>query len=348
MEYMILPIMVIFRLNEKILIELLSMYMYRMNTMELLKNARPDAKESTLKQYISQLNKIQKKFETDDWGFLDNPEDVKSKLSDLHYTSQRNVYNAITVLLMALNHDKSKDTLIETYTKMRNELNERYVKEQQSGVVSEKQKNNFADKSEIETMINALKMEIKKRKLKSLGSEKLTNSDRELLTVYTIYEMLIRLPTRNDMAGMVLVNKTILKKTHDDIQEKTNYLLMEKGKMSIILNDYKTNKKYGQNVIEVPKELEKIFRSFIRAVSRKPGDILFKSSINKPLSRNGISQLLLKTSKKYMGKSVSTTIMRKSVASDMFLQKNEEQEKMASIMMHDVNTQNLVYVKKME
>ena len=57
--------------------------------------------------------------------------------------------------LMALNHDKSKDTLIETYTKMRNELNERYVKEQQSGVVSEKQKNNFADKSEIETMINA-------------------------------------------------------------------------------------------------------------------------------------------------------------------------------------------------
>jgi hypothetical protein len=160
--------------------------------------------------------------------------------------------------------------------------------------------------------------------------------------------MLIRLPTRNDMAGMVLANKTLLKKTHDDIRENTNYLLNSKDSMTIILNDYKTNKKYGSNEIEVPKDLEKIFKMFIRATGRKVGDILFRSSLDKPLSRNGISQLLLKTSKKYLGKSVSTTIMRKSVASDMFLQKNEDQEKMAKIMGHSVHVQNQTYVKKKE
>jgi hypothetical protein len=319
-----------------------------METIDILKVARPNAKESTLKQYIALLNKIQKKFESDNWEFLDNPEDVKNKLSDLHYTSQRNTYNAITVLLMALNHDKSKDSLIETYTKMRNELNEQYVKEQQSGVVSDKQKDNFAEKSEIENMINEMEKDIKKRKLKTLGADKLTNADRELLTVYTLYQMLIRLPTRNDMAGMILANKTLLKKTHSDIQEKTNYLVTGKDKMFIILNDYKTNKKYGSNQFDVPKDLEKIFKMFIRATGRKVGDILFRSSLDKPLSRNGISQLLLKTSKNYMGKSVSTTLMRKSVVSDKFADKNDEQEALAKIMSHDVQTQNLVYVKKKE
>jgi len=317
-----------------------------MNTIEMIQNARPDAKESTIKQYYALVNKLQKKYDTDAWKFLNDPEDVKKTLSDLHFTSRRNTYNAIVVLLMAMNFDNTFDDLIETYTKMRNELNEQYVKEQESGIISEKQKDNFATIEEIQGMINDMEKEIKKRKLKTIGSDKLTNSDRELLTVYTLYQMLIRLPTRNDMAGMVLTNKTQLKKTHKDIQEKTNYLLNSKDKMTIILNDYKTSKTYGQKEIEVPKDLQKIFKMFIRATGRKVGDILFRSSLDKPLSRNGISQLLLKTSKKYLGKAVSTTIMRKSVVSDKFSKKNDEQEKMADVMAHSVAVQNQTYVKK--
>ncbi len=41
-------------------------------------------------------------------------------------------------------------------------------------------------------------------------------------------------------------------------------------------------------------------------------------------------------------------MMRKSVVSDKFAVKNEDQQKMAAIMGHDVATQNLVYVKKKE
>jgi Txe/YoeB family toxin of Txe-Axe toxin-antitoxin module len=317
-----------------------------MNTIEMIQNARPDAKYSTIKQYYALVNKLQKKYDTDAWKFLNDPEDVKKTLSDLHFTSRRNTYNAIVVLLMAMNFDNKFDDLIQTYTKMRNELNEQYVKEQESGIISEKQKDNFATIEEIQGMINDMEKEIKKRKLKTIGHENLTNADRELLTVYTLYQMLIRLPTRNDMAGMVLVNKTELKKIHSDIQEKTNYLLNSKDKMTIILNDYKTSKTYGQKEIEVPKDLQKIFKMFIRATGRKVGDILFRSSLDKPLSRNGISQLLLKTSKNYLGKAVSTTIMRKSVVSDKFSKKNDEQEKMADVMGHSVQVQNQTYVKK--
>ena len=54
----------------------------------------------------------------------------------------------------------------------------------------------------------------------------------------------------------------------------------------------------------------------------------------------------MKTSKNYLDKSVSTTMMRKIVVSDKFGAMIEEQKKLADAMGHDVNTQNLVYVKE--
>ena len=48
-------------------------------------------------------------FETDNWDFLNDPEKVEEKISHLHFTSRRNHYNAIIVLLMALNNDNKYD-----------------------------------------------------------------------------------------------------------------------------------------------------------------------------------------------------------------------------------------------
>jgi site-specific recombinase XerC len=54
---------------------------------------------------------------------------------------------------------------------------------------------------------------------------------------------------------------------------------------------------------------------YIKKTGKKMGDVLFTSSTGNQLSRNMISQLLMKTSKKYLNASVSTTMMRKVVAS---------------------------------
>ena len=47
---------------------------------EKIMDARPNAKESTVKMYVSNLNKLQKMFNTDDWKFLDDIDKVKEKL----------------------------------------------------------------------------------------------------------------------------------------------------------------------------------------------------------------------------------------------------------------------------
>ncbi len=60
---------------------------------------------------------------------------VKEKLFAYNYTSQRNYYNAIAVLLMALNSEKEYDELIEEYLNLREELNAKYKSENESGVI---------------------------------------------------------------------------------------------------------------------------------------------------------------------------------------------------------------------
>ena len=314
------------------------------DTTEMIQKARPNLKPNSIKQYEAHLKKLQKIYDTDNYDFLSSPSDVMDKLSDKHYTSIRNTLNAVIILLMALNHDDKYNKLIGDYQKERDKLNDKYLEDQQSGKISEKQKKNFAELSEIQSMINKMEKEIKEKEIKKKTSLKV--KERELMMVYTIYNILIRIPTRNDMAGMELITKTGYNKLTEDQKKNTNYLVKEKSKMFFVLNEYKTSKKYGEKTIDIPKDLEKILRSYIKVMDKKPGDVLFTSSTGNPISRNSISQLLMKTSKNYLDKSVSTTMMRKIVVSDKCGAMIEEQKKLADAMGHVVNTQNLVYVKE--
>jgi hypothetical protein len=51
-------------------------------------------------------------------------------------------------------------------------------------------------------------------------------------------------------------------------------------------------------------------------------------------------------SKRYLNKNISTTMMRKVVASHHFADMKKQQQELADKMGHDVSTQNLVYVKE--
>jgi len=307
-----------------------------MNITELIQKSRPNLKESTIKQYERQLKTLQNIFDTDNFDFIDDIEKVKSALSDKHFTTQRNFYNSIIVLLNAQNKD------IDKYTEIRDELNQQYLKQQQTGKITEKQKPNFVSKDEILNMVQTMEKNIKKNKLKS--KKDLTADDIVLLTEYTLFNFLIHLPTRNDMAEMKYINKTTYNKITSE--DKTNYLVKDKSKMFVVLNDYKTNKKFGRKILDVPKSLEKVLKMFIKTTQKDFGDVLFVNRKGEAISRNGISQFLLKTSQKYLDKNISTTMMRKIIFSNEFAEKNKIQKKLSDVAGHSVETQNLIYVKE--
>ena len=293
---------------------------------------RPHLKESTIKQYVSALKKLQKNFLAHDLEFLEYPDSVKEMLTTgekpLHFTTQRNIYNAIIIYLLALNHDNRYDEQLKVYKARMDELNEKYHQEQESGIISNKQSPNFITKDELESFIKTLKTHIKK--------------DDQTRMVYVMFEILTRVPLRNDLAGMVMITPKRYTKLTDDDKKEHNYLVKDGKGFTIIDNVYKTSKKYGEKKIAVDgsSELAKILRSYLRVMKYQNGSVIF------PITTNYMSQLLIKYSKLYAGKSISTTMIRKIIASDKFVDHKEEQEKYAKMMGHTVGTQNKVYVKK--
>ena len=314
------------------------------NLMSVIQKARPNAKESTIKMYTSNLNKLKKMFDTDDFDFLKEHEKVKGQLKDLHFTTQRNYLSAVVIYLMAVSKDEKdmkENPLILKYASMRDELSKIIEDNNATGIISNKQKDNFVDISEVNKMVQEMGEEIKNKKIKK--KEDLSSKDKALLQVYTIFSIYTRLPMRNDLAGMEAINKRTYNKLSEEDKKEKNYLVVNKNNMFMVLNEFKTNTKYKSINIPIEKDLEKLLRAYLKLNGL---GVLFKSSTGKALTRNALSQLLLKTTKQRMGKSISTTMLRKIYLSSKYAGVKEEMEKDAEIMGHSKGTQSKVYIKK--
>ena len=301
---------------------------------DLIKEARPNIKESTIKMYVGNLMKLMKMMDQDDLKFLKDIDKVKDELSEKHFTTQRNYYNSIIIYLMT----KKDDKIVEEYNDIRDELNKKYIDDNASGVISDKQKGNFVELSEIKKMISDIENDLQLKKVKK--KDTINKKEETLLMVYVILNILIRIPLRNDLSNMILLKKTQYNKLSDKEKEDNNYLVMEKGGLKFVLNDYKTSKKYKEKILNIPKDLEKILRMYLKRMDFKVNDIIF------PISRNGLSQLLIKTSKKYLDKSISTTMLRKIVATDLLGDVKKAESELSKKMGTDISTIKSVYVKE--
>ena len=309
---------------------------------EEISNARPTLKTNTVKQYVINLKKLQKIYDTDNYDFLKKPEDVMEKLSDLHYLSQRNILNAVVVLLMALNSDEKYDKLLEEYGNLRDGLNDKYSDEQKSGIISDKQSKNFATTEEVFTMINKMADELKPLKKKS--KDDITKKEMQLLQAFVLFNIYARMPFRNDVAGMEAIQKRAYNKLSEEEKKAKNFLVVEKNGLFFVLNKYKTAKKYEE--LDLPIEdptLKKILRYYLKMNGM---GVLFKTSTGKALTRIELSKVLLKYSQKYMGKSISTTLLRKIYLSSKYGNMKEELEKDNKVMGHSKAVALDTYVKK--
>lgn len=185
---------------------------------EMIMKARPNLKPNTIKMYLFNLNKLKKTFSQEDLKFLSDVEEVTDKIKHLHFTTQRNFYNAIIVYLRAKDPE-NKD--IEKYDKIRNLLNEQYKTENEKGTISTKQSDNFVDIDVLHGMLKKMEQEIKDQKLKK--KESLSPKEKTLIQVFTIYSILLKIPLRNDLAGMSVISKTQYNKLSQKEKEEFNY-----------------------------------------------------------------------------------------------------------------------------
>jgi hypothetical protein len=300
--------------------------------------------EKTIKMYISNINKLYKLLgneeEMEDLDWLTDVEKITDILSDKHFTTLRNYLNSIIVSLQVTEYPQE---LIKEYQSIRDEFNDKYIKENSTGVISAKQEENFASMDEINGVIKEMKEEIDSKKL---FRKDISPKEKALVQMYVIINILTQYPFRNDLAGMKLIKKKAFNNLSMDEKKKNNYLLQDKNDFYFILNEYKTQAKYGEKKIKVEKNnLPSLLRKYIPLLD---SEYLFVSSTGKPFSRNALTQILSKTFEKYLGKKISTTLLRKIYMSSKYQGTKEEMEKDAEILGHDVGTGQLVYTKKKE
>jgi len=299
-----------------------------MEPIQVIKQKR-NLSAGTLKNYSSQLNTVGR-LAGDDWWKKDPKVAIDAiKKSGKADTTKRSLFQIGMVLMLSLEGEGERS---KQFQKEMNALKKKYDdahKESPDSVISENQKANMISYEELREYIDRVKEDIK--------------DNQELHMVYAILESLIRVPVRNDHAGMIYTNK------RDFQHERTpgaNYLVETVNKkmtFSYYQND-KTTKTRPDEHQDLPKDLEKIWKAYIKRWGIKRGDVIV------PLSPNDLSHLLARTSKKYIGKRVSTTLIRKIVVSHKFSdpdfkKKKAEQSAFAKKMGHSVAVQDQVYNK---
>ncbi len=301
--------------------------------MEVIKQARPDLKPSTLKNYKTQLRKMEKLFGVE---FVDkDPQEIVEGIhtSGLSSNYQRNLFAVTIVLLMSLDKEKYAEE-IKVFRVEMDKLNKKYVDENQKGeLVSKNQQANIITYKELREYIDKVKADIDKEEM--------------LHIAYVVLESLFRTPVRLDHAGLIFIGKRAFKHLSLEERSKHNYLVEtrgNRGKLTFAFyQDATTNKTRPEEFQDLPKDLDKIWRKYLRALKYQHGDVVI------PLTRNHLSQVLRQTSERYIDKHIGSTLIRKIVLSQKFGDTKEMKEKQADFAKkvgHSVAVEDLVYVKK--
>lgn len=295
--------------------------------------------DNSIKQYKTNFLRIAGNCPLDDLSWLCETEPIMERLKQfgLSDNTKKNYLNAIIVILQA-NEPELKS--LPDFIRIRDGFNKKYLEDNKSGIISEKQKSNFITKKEFDKMVD---MALKEYKLRSKQKSPQKSDLRNLYQTYLILELYKEFPLRNELATLKRISHTDYKKLNEKYD---NYLVQWKSKMEIHLRDYKTQGTYGTKVLKVPAKIMRLINYWINNYNNR--DYLFIQRGDQPLTNNNLTKLLTRASNYYIGKNISTTLIRKIYTSDKYADKNAEQKKDADMMGHSVETQNKIYVKKQE
>lgn len=300
---------------------------------------KPDLSKKSVKVYVNTINKIIKDLKgCEDLKCLKDDKKVIKYLNGLNvsYLTVRNYYNTIIVFLQALNYP---DELIKKYQDNRDKLNEDYIKQQKTGDKTEKQSKNWASLEEINKVVDDLDKEIRNTN-SGFNNKKYINKV-QLLFILKFY---LSIPLRNDLNNTKIFKLADYKKLNKDDKDSNNYYVYSPQKSFLSLSQYKTFKKYGLKIIDIPKDIKKYFSKWY-SLNPNPKYLLVNLSNNEPMTSHQLTILLTKFFKKTLNKNIASTMLRHIILSEKFGEMKKEQEKMADMMGHSTATQQTIYVK---
>ena len=293
-----------------------------------------DIKPNSLKAYMIILRKLNDNKDIENLDFLKNTKRVLHFISDLAITTQRNYLAAILVALPVL---KEETKLLEFYKEQLEVLNVEYNSFIGSHEKSELQKLNWMTLKNLRKIYESYRKEIRKEKYNK--KETLTSKESKFLNNYLVVSLYVLMPPiRLDFAPM-----SIIKSSKDD-DDKTNFLVnSSRNKKSFIINEYKSSKTYGKQVIQIPKELNTVLNLYLKF--HKNTDSFLLNTRGKPLTSNALSKLITQAFGRYTNNIITLNLLRHIyITEKVQLTKDQDNTKIASAMQHSPATQQ-TYIK---
>lgn len=295
-----------------------------MNTDEelinLLKEKRPNISKSSLKTYESILRNLYfKVFNSDeiDVKKFDESDKIIKHLKNLPPNKRKTILSALVVIT---DNKEYRELMLDDIKE--------YNKEEAKQTKTKTQEDNWVDKDELDKLNSVL---WKNAKL-LYQKEKLTPTDYQDIQNYIILSLFggFYIPPRRSKDYVKFKIKNI-DKGHDNFIDKNFF----------VFNSYKTAKTYGQQRVEIPKELKTILNKWIKI---NPTEHLLFDSSFKPLSNVKLNQRL----NKLFGKKASVNQMRKTYLSTKYADLIDTEKELHNDMrlMGSSEIQKNIYIKK--
>ena len=305
---------------------------------ELLK--KRNLSDSSVNLYVRNLERLNNNKPLKNISFLSKIDEIKNKLTDYKDNTRRAFLISIVSSLNALKgSNKRLEKLYKTYYDMMNDIN-KYLREQPTEKKSESQENNWIDWNEVKDKYNEIIEKV------PIDKKELSDKEYQHLLDAVILSLYIELPPRRnqDYSKMNIV-KSITDKTSKD----KNYLDLDKKQF--VFNVYKTSKKYGEQVVNIPDKHYDLILTYLKyhpiirgKINKKTEAPFLVKYDGTPLDKiNSITRVLNRIFKKNIGSSM----LRHIYLSGKYDGVLDEQKKDAELMGHSTNQQR-DYIKSDE
>ena len=288
--------------------------------------------ESSIKLYLRNLRKLNGG-PLKNLNFLKNVEAINQQLADYKPNTVRNYIISIVSVLGLDKEKRGKKKLYQSYADQLVNQNRTLKAQEAKNEKTPTQEANWLTWAEVQK-----KHEELKERVKALP-ERLTESQYNHLLEYTILSLYVLLPPRrNDYQNMLIVKEAPEDTTKNYLELSTN---------RFIFNKFKTSKREGQLIVDIPAELFAVINTYLnhhpllKGKHTLPQPFLVYADGRPLTATNSITRIL----NKIFGKSVGSSLLR-HIYLGKYSDVREEMKEDAKMMSHSVETQQNNYVKK--
>ena len=287
----------------------------------IIYRANPNIKVSTLKQYKQTIARIQLEVITP-VRLVDGDEKANELLENYRWIEDfNNVIKTIEESSRSVNTKRTLYGYLKIFLKGLNQANFHTLEEYKAfdGQEAKYRKENKKEiednrkKTGVPTTNNQSENLITKEELllvlRSLTDDIKKGDDKKLNMIYLLLNTHLRFPFRNELHNLIFVTKQSQQK---DLSKNYLWRDAKTKKLFFIRNVYKTagsQESGGQKIDELPAELAKMYRNYLKNTEIKAGDDVFTLS-----NSQEYSMLLTKFFNEKTGKNISSTLLFKIIS----------------------------------